>query len=421
MPAVHRSSRDRSRPGRRWRRWAVPVVLALAAGACAADTDTDTTETGGPAPAREAPASEEPVGEELAWPGDDWPEATPEEADLDPAALEEMAAAAEAGGSQCLVVTRDGEMVGEWYWGDFDEASRREVFSVSKSITSTLVGIAQDRGLLDIEQPASDFIEEWRGTPSEDVTIRNLLSNDSGRFQSFESDYRVLAGQAEDKTAYAVGLDQEHEPGTKWVYNNAAIQALDAVLEEAVGMPVTEFAEQELFAPLGMGAEIKADATGNALMFMGVDASCRDLARFGLLFERDGEWDGEQVVSPEWVAEATSPSTELNPDYGLLWWLSRDDPELPAEAAGMEVFAGLGLQNQTVAVFPEHGIVVSRLGAATGQDGESAFGYGHIIDGVARAAGVATDADGDDAEDSARDAVEATPDAEGEADAPAEG
>jgi CubicO group peptidase (beta-lactamase class C family) len=104
--------------------------------------------------------------DEDAWPGSDWAEVSAGAAGLDRAALDEMAAAAERAGSQCLVVTKDGELVGEWYWDGFGPGTEREVFSVTKSITSTLVGIAQDRGLLDIDDRASDYIEAWQGTPS---------------------------------------------------------------------------------------------------------------------------------------------------------------------------------------------------------------------------------------------------------------
>lgn len=332
-----------------------------------------------------------------AWPVPDWTSVSPEEAGLDPAALDAMATAAEAGGSECLVVTRDGALVGEWYWGDAGPGTEREVFSVTKSITSTLVGIAQDRGLLDVDDRASAYIEAWQGTPSEDVTIRNLVSNDSGRFHDVETDYLKMAMQEADKTAFSVGLGQQHEPGTTWVYNNAAIQTLDEVLEVATGMPTADFAEEALFEPLGMGTTMNRDASGNTLTFMGAQASCRDLARFGLLFLRGGEWDGEQVVSEAWVEEATSPSQDLNAGYGFLWWLNRTATSDVATggAAGSDeagaqaaegTYAAIGLHNQLVGVYPEDGVVATRLGAGAGPGG-SGFGLGELSAGVSQATG----------------------------------
>src|SRR5690606_22418798 len=100
---------------------------------------------------------------------------------LDAEVLEEIAADAEAAGSNCLVVTRHGRIVDERYWNGTDPATTQEVFSATKSITSTLVGIAQDRGLLSIQDPASVYIPQWADGPSKGVTVENLLSNDSGR------------------------------------------------------------------------------------------------------------------------------------------------------------------------------------------------------------------------------------------------
>lgn len=357
--------------------WALFLaVLGLVAGACSDNGSTarpagttssnpsSTSTSVADQPDNEVPRDTRP------WPGDDWSEVDPEQAGVDPAVLNNLATQAGEGNSDCLVVTRDGEIVGEWYWNGTGPESEREAFSVTKSITSTLVGIAQDQGHLDIDQPASDFITEWVGTPSESVTIRNLLSNDSGRFQTTESDYSQLAIHEADKTAYAIGLEQQHEIGTRWVYNNAAIQVLEEVLQRATGMEMGDYARTELFEPLGMKSSIITDEAGNTLAFMGAQMSCRDMARFGLLFLRGGEWNGEQIVSTEWVEEATSPSTELNAGYGYLWWLTGESSEAQPTAPGQEAlpaseseaFAAIGLGGQVIAVVPEHDLVVTRLG-----------------------------------------------------------
>lgn len=367
----------------------------LAAGCTAGDDGPAAPAAAGVAStATTVAAAPEPAPDSLAWPGETWTSVSAEEAGFDRQALDEMAAAAERAGSECLVVTKAGRLVGEWYWQGFGPETQREVFSVTKSVTSTLVGIAQDRGLLDIDEPVAAYVEEWRGSASEDVTIRNLLSNDSGRFQDFDTDYIRMAVQAKDKTAFAIALEQQHEPGTRWVYNNAAIQVLEAVLEEATGLPVGEFAEEALFDPIGMRSTINTDAAGNALTFMGVQASCLDLARFGLLFLRGGSWEGEQVVSAAWVAEATAPSQELNPGYGHLWWLDREDGAGATASGGGEARAGspvrtyaaVGLHDQLVGVYPDEDVVASRLGADAGADG-SGFGLGELNAGVRAALG----------------------------------
>lgn len=396
--------------GDRRRRAAVALVtiLALAASACGsggdADDDAGAGGTGNAADqANSATGDPTDQADQEPWPTPDWQTVDAAEAGMDQALLDEMATEAEAAGSMCVAVTRNGQLVDEWYWQGADETTEQEVFSASKSVSSTLVGIASDRGLLDLDDPASDYIEEWKGTPSEGVTIRNLVSNDSGRYQDVVSDYVTMAAQAPDKTQFAIDLEQQHEPGTQWVYNNAAIQSLDRVLEEATGMPTVDFARTALFEPLGMESQVATDEAGNALMFMGTQASCRDMARFGLLFLREGRWGDEQVVSSTWVEEATRPSQELNASYGFLWWLNGAGEVANPDGQGVrsslapdapdDLFAALGLGNQVVAVIPSTGVVAVRIGPVNQPPDTPSFSVAELGGGVSRATVDATDAD----------------------------
>jgi CubicO group peptidase (beta-lactamase class C family) len=315
------------------------------------------------------------------FPGESFETGDPADHGLDPANVAALDRFLERHGSNCVTVVQDGVLVDEQYWNGTDADTRQEIFSATKSITSLLVGIAQDQGLLDIDDPAADYIPAWRDTPSEAVTIRELLSNDSGRYYDFDSDYIQMAVGAPDKTGYGIDLGQEDPPGTTWVYNNSAIQTLEQVLEVATGEDVAEFAEANLFDPVGMASTINHDQAGNTLTFMGGQASCRDMARFGLLALHDGEWDGEQVVSADFVQEATSPSQDLNTTYGFLWWLNSDGPRLDGGLDGTEdrtvddgswawpaappdTFAAQGLGGQLAIVVPSEGLVVTRLAPA---------------------------------------------------------
>jgi CubicO group peptidase (beta-lactamase class C family) len=306
------------------------------------------------------------------------PTAGPEEVGFDPKVLDRLAQEAKDTGSTCFLVARDGKVAGEWYWNDGAADKPQEVFSVTKSVTSTLVGLAQAEGDLALSDPAADFIPEWRGTDSEAVTVRNLLSNDSGRFWSAESDYGTLV-RARDRTAYAVGLDQTAPPGEVWNYNNAAIQTLDRVIRNATGEVTADFAEEELFGPLGMDhTRMTADASGRSTQaFFGMQSTCPDLARFGQLFEQQGSWDGEQLLPRSWVKDAVGRSSQtLNAAYGLLWWVNREGPQLsPVEEVGAaprsgqlvpgapaDLYAALGFGGQVVMVDPGSGTVVVRLG-----------------------------------------------------------
>jgi CubicO group peptidase (beta-lactamase class C family) len=277
----------------------------------------------------------------------------------------------------------DGVLVHERYWNGTDAETDQEIFSATKSMTSFLVGIAQDQGLLDLDDPAADYIPEWRGTAAEAITVRNLLSNDSGRHYDFRTDYLAMAAGARDKTGFAIDLAQDAEPGTTWAYNNSAIQSLEAVLEAATGEDMADFAQEHLFGPLGMSATINHDPAGNTLAFMGAQAGCLDLARFGLLALNEGTWDGEQVVSADYVRQATTPSQALNTVYGLLWWLNSDGTRIAGlDGSGAPIvedgtyawpdappdtYAAQGLGGQLVVVIPSEGLVITRLGP-TGED-----------------------------------------------------
>jgi CubicO group peptidase (beta-lactamase class C family) len=388
------------------RSFAVALVVGLGGASlagCAWFEDDDAAPGGGADPAAGPPAAEvAPTGEprSLVFPGDGWATATPSDAGLDPDVIDELADDARRVDSDCFVVVRDGLLVEERSWrggeeigADEGEATQTDVFSVTKSIASTLVGLAQADGLLDIDEPAARYVPEWVGSDSKDVTIRQLLSNASGRRRALSSDYLALAG-AEDRTAYAVGVGQAAPPGSVWAYNNTAIQVLDAVLVAATGRPTAEFAEEQLFDPLGMGdTDLPRDRAGGTTLAFGATTTCLDLARLGMLVLGDGRWDGEQLLPEGWVEEATTPSTELNEAYGLLWWLNVEgrvaSTALATSVEGEdedEVFTGqqvpgapddlvwaLGLGDQILQIHPSSGTIAVRIGRPQALDEPDRF------------------------------------------------
>jgi CubicO group peptidase (beta-lactamase class C family) len=318
-------------------------------------------------------------------PGAAWQKVSPAAVGLDAAKLEQIATQARQGKSNCLVVVRDGKLAGEWYFRGTGPNTAQDVFSATKSVASTLVGIAQDDGDLRIGDSASKWIPQWKGTESEAVTVRNLLSMDSGREWSPLTDYvRLLTSP--DRTAFAIDLDQEATPGTVWAYNNSAEQTLDRVLQKATGESVVAFAQRRLLAPLGMTHTTMAtDRAGNAQLFEGIHSTCRDMARFGVLMLNQGRWRGKQIVSSSWVRQATGrSSTKLNAAYGYLWWLNREGVMASVTAATSlhavqqgatetgrlvpgapsAMYWALGLGDQLIQIDPASRTVVVRLGTA---------------------------------------------------------
>jgi CubicO group peptidase (beta-lactamase class C family) len=365
------------------RRLAALVAATVLVAACTSKTNDHPEEDAARSTTTEATTAATDPADAVVYPGDEWERADAVEMGFDQAALDAVAATAEELDSTCFLVARQGRIVGEWYWEGDDATSAHEVFSVTKSFTSTLVGMAQADGDLAISDSASEYVEEWAGTDAEAVTIRNLLSNDSGREWSFGLDYSELPAAA-DRTRFAVDLGQQYPPGEAWSYNNAAIQTLDRVLSVATGEVTADYAAERLFGPLGMDdTEMTADPSGNSTnAFFGLQSTCEDLARFGYLFLREGAWDGEQIVPAEWVEEATgAPSQEHNAAYGYLWWLNTEGrilsplqavtpTEEPEEVIGQiapgaptDMYTAQGLGGQIVMVDPGSETVVVRLGA----------------------------------------------------------
>jgi len=321
---------------------------------------------------------------------DDLPRATPRSQGLSRTRLKKAARVAKQARSSCFVVLRRGKVVGEWNW-DVPSTFPREVFSTTKSVTSALVGIAVRDGDLRLDDPVSRYVPQWQGTPSEGVTVRHILSNTSGRYWTFQSDYRDLV-QAPNRTEYAIGLTQQFPPGTSWQYNNAAIQVLEAVLEKATGMPVARFAKQRLFKPLGMDhTHMITDRKDNAATFYGLRTTCLDIARFGLLYLGGGKFRGKRILPGSYVEQSIGrSSSQLNAAYGLLWWLNRPgvirgatdalQPNgQPSETksgqlmpgVSQRAFAAIGLGGQIMLVDPTTRTIVIRQGqlAQAGQKG----------------------------------------------------
>lgn len=322
----------------------------------------------------------------VVYPGSIWATGDAAGAGFDTDALVALDAQTAAANSTCLVITKDGVVVDQQSWNTEADA-RREAFSVTKSVTSILVGIASDDGALALTDSAARYVPQWQGTPAEAVTITNLLTNDSGRHWDFLTDYRDMAVGAADKTAFSIELAQDAPPGTTWAYNNAAIQTLSAVLESATGQPPRDYARNKLFDRIGMAhTEMGTDDVGKTMTFSGLKTTCLDLARFGYLMLNHGAWNGEQIVSKAYAERATGvSSTPLNAAYGLLFWLNKPGTIAPNSAvtngsgdntregqlvpgAPDDVFWALGLGNQIVAVIPSERIVAVRMGGVPPTD-----------------------------------------------------
>ena len=232
--------------------------------------------------------------------------------------------------AQCVLVMKGNEVVAEWNFGNHTPNTKILVASVSKSFTNTLVGIAQKKGLVNIDDKASKFITEWVGTKSESVTIRHLLAMTSTRTDfNIVNSLQDLRGQ----TLFPANGGAQHatSPGLRWAYHNASTQALEIVLSRATGESVSAFAQRELFAKLGMTTTIEKDPKGIEAVYVGFMSTCSDVAKLTRLYLQKGVWNGEQILTPEYVVDSLSPqvtstaaNASMNGSYGLQIWLNSD-------------------------------------------------------------------------------------------------
>ncbi|MCP5432833.1 MAG: beta-lactamase family protein [Alphaproteobacteria bacterium] len=326
---------------------------------------------------------------------EEWRTATPEEAGLDAAAVDAALDVAAKNNSTGVLIVRHGKIVAERYWRGWDAKRSEPIFSSSKSIVSTLIGMAIEDGFIEgVEQSASDFITDWKGTDKEAITIRHLLSMTSG-LESSGGQVRANEGSIFLST---VARPLVSKPGEKWVYNTPAYRLLANILEIATGEKIEAYMARRLSSPIGLADThwVTQTAPDGATNYYFIRQTPRDMARFGLLALHWGNWAGEQLVSAAWLHEATTPSQELNASYGYLWWLNGQSFFLPPAVRAKRVdrmmwpdcpsdmFAALGAADKKIYVVPSLDLVVVRHGEAVDKADPGAAGSSFDAEFVGR-------------------------------------
>jgi hypothetical protein len=179
------------------------------------------------------------------WPTYGWSESTPGEQGMNPWILRKAFQYAAQNNSKGVVVTRHGYIVGEWYGSGWNEMTRQQGYSVSKSFTSALIGLLIDDGkIASVNQPVARFVPEWRNWQHGAVRMKNLLSMDSGLRCTPLTELKLVLSF--DQNSYAVGLPMDHQPGEVWAYNNAACQVHSEVILNVTGAQAADYASSRL-------------------------------------------------------------------------------------------------------------------------------------------------------------------------------
>ena len=276
-------------------------------------------------------------------PGSAWRTAQPEAVAVDGRMVRGILDALGRGsvpGIESFVAVRHGHVFAEAYFGAGSAAQLHTLQSVSKSVTSLLVGIAADSGLLSsIDVPVVGFFPEYTDLAAMDdrkraLRVRDLLAMRTG-MSFWEDPYngsplQQLNTCSCDWLRFVLDRPMVASPDQSWAYNSGGVIVLGGVLRAVSGMAADEFAKQVLFTPLGITSWSWTKGQPNGLPHMGGGLWLRstDLARIGYLLLKHGEWNGRRIVSQSWLDQSTARVTTNTPpyfprstDYGLLWWL----------------------------------------------------------------------------------------------------
>ena len=281
-----------------------------------------------------------------------------------------------------FLVVNGGQIIHERYAPGFNRYTKTRTWSTAKSIAATLIGMRVDEGRLSLDQSLDlDWLPELKSDESDPrgaITLRHALHMSTGLYpvDSFRMEYATgsglsyWAGASSVRGALNRGLVRE--PGSYWEYENydtlLAVLALKQSFENQ--KEYLSYPQTALFGPLGMNSTLAStDRFGDFIFSSQVYTNARDLARFGLLHLNGGEWQGEQLVSEEWIdfMFTPAPSSDVRGnDYGAHWWLVPDDRkgEVPADA-----YSSAGNRGQYIIVAPSHDLVVVRRGLDFGQQG----------------------------------------------------
>ena len=277
-----------------------------------------------------------------------------------------------------FLIIKDDALVYERYYQGHSQSSLSQSFSMAKSFTSALVGMAIDDGLIaSVDQPVTDFIPELAKAGFEDVTIRHILTMMSGS-NYVENDnpfgIHVILNYTPNLEREILGFGMERTPGEHWRYKSGDNALLALILDRALGQKtITDYTQERLWTPLGMQYDgmwtLDHEGDGLEKTWCCLAATARDFAKLGRLYLNDGNWGGRQLLSPDWIRQSTQvggvPETDWPDDfravgwrnYGYQWWLLSDEEG---------DYMASGKDGQYLYVNPSRNVIILRLGWSTG-------------------------------------------------------
>jgi CubicO group peptidase (beta-lactamase class C family) len=257
-----------------------------------------------------------------------------------------------------LMLLRHGKVIAEGWWHPYRPASPHMLFSLSKSFTSTAVGLAVAEGLLSVDDKVVSFFP--RDLPAEvsenlaAMRVRHLLSMSSGHDQ--DTTGRIARRRSKNWVKSFLSLPVEHAPGTHWVYNSGNSYILSAIVQKVTGMKLIDYLQPRLFEPLGIqGATWEISPQGINMGGWGLNVVTEDIACFGQLYLQKGKWNRKRILTEAWVEEATAShiandrtDSDWHQGYGYQFWRCQHN-----------AYRGDGAFGQYCIVMPEQDAVLA--------------------------------------------------------------
>ena len=284
----------------------------------------------------------------------------------------------EGGKTKSFLVIKNDSILFEKYYDGYDKNSLSNSFSVAKSIVTSMMGKAIMEGKIKgLDQPVSDYFDEYKEGLASELTVGDLATMSSGMKWN-EKYYSVINITSESyftKDLRSVILRQKiiDKPGQGFRYSSGDTQLLGMIIEKATGISLSEYLTEKFWMP--MGAEnnalwqIDSENYGMEKAYCCIAGTARDFARFGKLYINKGKWNDQVILDSSFVELSIKPSFKDSPYYGYGWWL--DDYE------GKKVFTMNGHRGQFVISFPEENIIIVRQGDYN-EKGRVSYGTGDL-------------------------------------------
>ena len=307
------------------------------------------------------------------------PRATPESQGVSSEAIAKFVRAADekVNSMHSVMILRHGKVIAEAWWAPEDASKPHVLWSLSKSFTSTAVGLVVEEGKLSIEDRVVGFFpDDLPAEPTENLRkmqVKDLLTMSTGHAD--EPNVR----QSQDWIKSFLAHPLPHPPGTFFRYNTPATFMQSAIVQKVTGKTVVDYLQSRLFDPLGIQPpRWDTNPQGISLGGYGLFLKTEDIAKFGQLYLQNGKWEGKQLIPTTWVQQATSkqvsngdnPSSDWNQGYGFQFWRCRHN-----------AFRGDGKDGQFCIVMPDQDAVVVMTANTTNMQAQLSLVWDHLLEG----------------------------------------